>query len=278
MKILCLLSFLTIVNFVAIGQDLKVMTYNIRLDLQSDAENKWDNRKESLIRLINYYEPEIFGVQEAQHHQLMYLNDELKNYAYIGVGRDDGKTGGEYSAVFFDSTKYSVSRDTTIWLNENGEVGRLGWDAAFPRICTYGLFESVNTHQKFWMFNAHFDHKGDIAREESANLILRTVEKVNAESLPVILTGDFNLTPETKPIRSIKAKLTDTFDATKKPSYGPVGTFSGFDPAAVLKDKIDYIFVKGFEVESERHIDDRRNDNYFVSDHLPILCELKAIR
>ena len=258
------------------AQTMKVMTYNIRLDLLSDGPNKWDNRKESMADLINYYAPEIFGIQEGLPHQVAYLNNELKTYNYIGCGREDGKNKGEYSALFYDSTKYTVSHDTTIWLNETGKIGKRGWDAACPRICTYGLFENKANHMKVWVFNTHFDHKGVLARQESARLILSTIKKANSENLPVILSGDFNLTPDTDPILTIKAKMDDTYDVSKKAPYGPKGTFSGFDSEKVLNDKIDYIFVNGFEVESVRHIDDRRNDNYFVSDHLPVFSVLKV--
>ncbi|MFA9391400.1 MAG: endonuclease/exonuclease/phosphatase family protein [Prolixibacteraceae bacterium] len=276
MKHILTLAFLCLFVHASQAQYINVMTYNIRLDLESDGINKWEKRQESVVELIKYYEPDIFGVQEAQHHQLNYLNNELEAYSYIGVGRDDGKTGGEYSAIFYNSAKYEVSHDSTIWLNENGEMGKLGWDAAYPRICTYGLFENTNTHHKTWVFNTHFDHIGNTAREESAKLILRTIKKVNSENLPVILTGDFNLTPESKPIQTIKAKMKDSYDVSKKTPYGPKGTFTGFDPNLVPENTIDYIFVTGFEVESIRHIDDKRADNFFVSDHLPIYCILKA--
>lgn len=276
MKYLFTLIFLGLLVNSTQAQTMKVMTYNIRLDLQSDGPNKWDERKESMVDLINYYEPEIFGIQEGLPHQVNYLSDHLNKYTYIGVGRDDGKNEGEFSAIFYNKTLYTVTHDTTIWLNENGEIGKLGWDAACPRICTYGLFENKNTHLKVWMFNTHFDHMGNVARQESAKLILKTIEHVNTNNLPVILSGDFNLTPDSTPIQTIKKKMDDTYDASKKAPYGPKGTFSGFDPDKVLKDKIDYLFVKGFEVESVRHIDDRRNDNYFVSDHLPVLSVLKV--
>ena len=276
MKILYIIAVVLLFQGSVKGQNLKVMSYNIRLDLQSDGPNKWDERKESMLALINYYEPELFGIQEGLPHQVNYLSDNLEDYAYIGVGRDDGKNEGEFSAIFYNETTYTVTNDTTIWLNETGKVGQLGWDAACPRICTYGLFENKVTHMKVWMFNTHFDHMGNTAREESAKLILKTIEKVNTENLPVVLSGDFNLTPDTKPIQTIKANMSDTYDVSEKAPYGPIGTFSGFDPGKVLTDKIDYIFVKGFEVESIRHIDDRRNDNYFVSDHLPVLSVLKV--
>lgn len=274
MKYLGLLFLVFIFHFPAKSQPVKVMSFNIRLDLESDAENKWELRKASMVELLNHYEPGILGVQEAQDHQLKYLVNQLKNHVYIGVGRDDGKTIGEYSALLYDSTLFNVRHDTTIWLSENGEIGKLGWDAAYPRVCTYGLFENRSTYQKIWVFNTHFDHMGNVARSESAKLILNIIQKVNPENYPVILTGDFNLTSDTQPIQLLKSVLTDAFDASVQPHYGPAGTFSGFDPTRILTDRIDFVFTKNMGVQSIIHIDDRRDDNFFISDHLPVFCTL----
>lgn len=276
LKVYCLAILMLIIVKLPFAQVLKMMTYNIRLDVASDAENNWQNRKEAMIDLLMYYHPDICGVQEAMPHQIEYLSEKLDHYKYIGVGRDDGKRKGEFSALLYDTTKYSVSNDTTIWLNQTGTTGEKGWDAAYPRICTYGLFSSNEGDLSVWVFNTHFDHMGDVAREESAKLILETIQKVNTAKLPVILCGDLNLLPETKPIETLRAKLNDTYLFSKKPPYGPIGTFTGFNAEKVVNDKIDYIFVKGFEVESVRHIDDRRQDNNFVSDHLPVFSILNV--
>ncbi|MBN2262855.1 MAG: endonuclease/exonuclease/phosphatase family protein, partial [Prolixibacteraceae bacterium] len=124
------------------------------------------------------------------------------------------------------------------------------------------------------VMNTHFDHQSELAREQSAKLIVQKIEQVNPQKLPVILMGDFNATPETLPISIIKNKMHDALEISQTPHYGPLGTFNSFDPNKVIDGRIDYVFLKGFEVKSIVHIDDRRNDNYFVSDHLPVLVEL----
>jgi endonuclease/exonuclease/phosphatase family metal-dependent hydrolase len=275
MKTIFFSTLFFILSANSFGQTSKFMTFNIRYDTETDGENKWDLRKETTVELIKFYEPQVFGIQEGKAHQVGYLKKELTNFNFIGVGRDDGKEGGEFSALFYDSNVYSVSSDTTIWLSETGEVGSLGWDASYPRVATYGLFLHKKSGHRLWVINTHFDHMGDVAREESAKLIVKQIEKINAQKLPVVLMGDFNLTPDTKPIQYIKQHLNDTFDVSQKPQYGPVGTFSGFNPEQLLTTRIDYLFVFGLDVLSLRHIDDKRDDNFFISDHLPVLGEFR---
>nr|MDA3928185.1 endonuclease/exonuclease/phosphatase family protein [Prolixibacteraceae bacterium] len=173
------------------------------------------------------------------------------------------------------TTLYRLTRASTIWLSDTGNVGSMGWDAAYPRICTYGLFEHKETNQKIWVLNTHFDHIGNVARQESAQLILRKIKTLNTEIYPVALMGDFNLTPLTKPIQSIKKQMKDAFDVSQKQHYGPTGTFNGFDPNNKLDTRIDYIFVQNIKVNSIIHIDDKRDDGFFISDHLPVLCKLQ---
>lgn len=251
------------------------MTYNIKYDNKNDTINNWNDRRVSLVRLIRHYEPSIFGTQEALHHQVEFIDEELPNFSFIGVGRDDGKQKGEYSPIHFDHTKFKVLISNTFWLSKTPDKISVGWDAAMERICTYGLFEELKTGNKFYVFNTHFDHIGNKAREKSAKLILKKIKKINSNKLPVVLMGDFNLRPEEKPIQLIKKKLKDGSDITQKPFYGPSGTFNGFNYKMILKNRIDYIFVKDFKVNSYLHIDDRMENNKHISDHLPVLIRIE---
>jgi len=257
------------------SQDLKVMTYNIRLSLESDKENSWDNRKEEALALMNYYHPDYFGVQEAVPQQMTDIKTNLKDYDYVGVGRDDGKNQGEYSAIFYDKTKLEVTKSGTFWLSETPEKPSKGWDAAYNRVCTYAFFKIKKTGKQFLAMNLHFDHVGDVARVNSAKLILEKIKELNPENLPLTLTGDFNLTDNSEPIKIISKSLDNAFYHSKKPHYGPVGTFTAFDVNTVPKERIDYIFVKGFDVFSNRTINDRRENLLYPSDHFPILAEIK---
>lgn len=263
------------ISFIASGQSTKLMTYNIKYDNTNDTVNNWNDRKENLVRLIRHYEPAFIGTQEVLYRQLTYIDSCLTDYAYIGVGRDDGKQKGEYSPIHYDTTRYRVLKKNTFWLSETPEKISVGWDAALERICTYGLFEDIKSKSRLWVFNTHFDHRGVKAREESAQLIVNKIKEINSENLPIVLMGDFNLTPNQKPIHLIKTYLEDGQEITENPFYGPTGTSNGFDQKRVLNKRIDYIFTKRLKVKSYMHIDDRMENNKHISDHLPVLASIQ---
>ena len=272
-------TFLTfafiICTALSIGQTTKIMSYNIRYNNQNDKENWWENRKESVVDLIQFYEPDIFGIQEGLHGQTSYLDNNLPNYNYIGVGRDDGKTKGEYSAIFYNKEVYKPVKEGTFWLSETPDKVSVGWDASMERICTYGLFKHLPSGKEIWVFNAHYDHIGTEAREKSSSLILDKIKEFNTQGLPVVLTGDFNSTPDSKAILTYANDLEDTFSNAAKKHYGPIGTFNGFDASHPLDKRIDYVFAKDISILSHIHIDDKRVDGFFVSDHLPVLATLE---
>ncbi len=269
--------FLLLVFIVKVtqSQELRTMTYNIKYDNINDTVNNWNDRKESMVKLIEHYEPAVLGMQEVLHRQLTYIDSALTDYSHIGVGRDDGRQKGEYSPIFYDHTKLKVLKSNTFWLSPTPEKISKGWDAALERICTYALFENKTDQSKFYFFNTHFDHRGVIAREKSAELILKKIQEINDKGYPVILTGDFNLSPMEKPIQLLKKNLQEGMDHTLKPFYGPSGTFSGFDHNRTLDHKIDYIFINDFKVLSYIHIDDRMENNKHISDHLPVMATLE---
>jgi len=251
------------------------MTYNIRYDNVKDTNNIWMDRKEKVVQLLDHYHPDFFGIQEGLFHQVQYINDNLQDYCYIGIGRKDGKEKGEFSPIYYDTTRLSVVLHSTFWLSETTKLGTVGWDADLERICTYGLFEDKTTQNRIWVFNTHFDHVGEKAREKSAELILSKINEVNTEKLPVILMGDLNSTPDSKPIQLIKNQLSDALNESDKPLYGPEGTYNGFQPNEIVNKKIDYVFVSKLKVLSYLHIDDRLDDNKLISDHLPILVRVE---
>jgi len=254
----------------ALCQPTKLITYNIRYDNPNDGENIWENRKSKMAGLINYYEPSFLGIQEGLIHQVEFLDASLPAYEYIGVGRDDGKQKGEFCAIFYDTRTYVVIIDSSFWLSETPDTPSNGWDANLNRICTYGLFENLNTKERIWVMNTHFDHRGVMARENSAILISKRVVQLNKDNLPLVLMGDFNATVEQKPIQILKTNLSDAREISEKPFYGPPGTSNGFRQDEIVR-RIDYLFTKNVRVLSYSHIDDRRDNNLHVSDHLPVL-------
>jgi endonuclease/exonuclease/phosphatase family metal-dependent hydrolase len=274
-----LFLFLLISALFAFGlckaQTLTTLTFNLRYDNPDDGKNAWDLRKQSVANLIVHYNPQIFGVQEGLHQMLLYLKENLGTYNFIGVGREDGKEKGEYSAIFYDSTQYKVIESSTFWLSNTPEKVSVGWDAALERICTYGLFQNIESGKYVWVFNTHFDHMGKKARKNSAELIIQKINELNTEKYPVILMGDFNTTPESEPIQTLKSHLLETSLVAEKPLYGPAGTFNGFEEAKPVTECIDFIFVSKLRVLSCTHIDDKKNDALDISDHYPVMAELE---
>lgn len=266
---------LFIIPKTSFSQTTNLISFNIRYDNTSDTINNWNKRKASLASLIQHYDADIVGIQEGLHHQVDYLNNALNGYSYVGVGRDDGQQKGEYSAIFYNSDKFKVLKTNTFWLSETPEKVSVGWDASMERICTYALFENVTSKKQFYVFNTHFDHRGMQARINSAELIYKKIKEINTSDLPAILMGDLNLTPDTEPIQFLKKHLTDAMGISKKPFYGPIGTFNGFDQDRIMENRIDYIFVNNIEVLSYTHIDDRMANNMHISDHLPVLMTIK---
>ena len=265
---------LMLVSLVSEAQQISVLTYNIKFDDRNDAVNNWDARKEFLISQLNYNHPDVFGIQEGLQHQLEGIKNGLEAYQYIGVARDDGKSKGEYSAIFYDTKKLKALKNDTFWLSETPEKPSRGWDAALPRICTYGLFKELGSGKEFYVFNTHFDHIGDQARKASAKLILNKIKAINTDDLPVVLTGDFNLQADAEGIQYILEQLTDTHTEAGKNAFGPEGTFNGFHFSEPVTGKIDYVFINnGFQTIRSGILSDSFNCHY-PSDHFPVFVAL----
>lgn len=267
------------IGIFAFGQSkdtkIKAMSYNIKYDNTNDTMNNWNDRKNTMVQLLLKHAPDFIGMQEVLHRQLTYLDTALSDYTSIGIGRDDGKEKGEYSPIFYNNKKYTLLQSNTFWLSKTPNEVSVGWDASMERICSYGLFENRDTKQKLWVFNTHFDHIGVKARKKSAQLILKKIRTTNTDGFPVILMGDFNLTPDQKPIKNIKKKMLDGLEHTKTKFTGPVGSFNGFNTNEPMVKRIDYIFVTDFKVKSYTHLDERLHSGKHISDHLPVLIALE---
>ena len=258
----------------SVSQTLTVLTYNIRYDNPSDSLNSWSLRKAWLCEQVRSVNPGIFGIQEGLKHQVTYLDSSFSGYKHIGVGREDGKCKGEFSALFYDAGKFKVLKQSTFWLSPTPGKVSVGWDAACIRICTYGLFREISTGRKFWVFNTHFDHMGIIARKNSALLIRKKINSLNKSHFPVILTGDFNDGSESESIRIITAEFLDSKSADKSMSIWSEGTFNGFDAIKPATERIDFIFTGfGARATDYRVIREIRDGRY-ASDHFPVVAEI----
>jgi endonuclease/exonuclease/phosphatase family metal-dependent hydrolase len=261
------------------AQDLQVMTFNIRLNTERDSLNAWPYRKDKVASQILFHDVHLLGVQEALHNQMVDLKERLPQYKFIGVGRDDGKEKGEYSAIFYDTTRLQALQSNTFWLSLTPEVpGSKSWDAAITRIVSWAQFRDKKTKKIFYTFNTHFDHMGKEARRESAKLLLQRVASL-AGKTPAIVTGDFNATPDDEPIKVITEKgnpfhLVDAKSVSATPHYGPLGTFTGFGAKERDDLPIDYIFLKGpWKVKKHATLSQTWGGR-FASDHYAVLATM----
>ena len=268
--------FALLLSISAFGQqdaEIRVASYNLRMDTPRDSMNAWPLRKENVKALIQYHDFDIMGTQEGFIHQ---LNDllEMPGYAFVGAGRDDGKTAGEHSAIFYKTDRFEVVDSGNFWLSETPDKPGLGWDATCcNRIASWALFKDKKSKKEFYVFNAHFDHQGVVARKESGKLMVQKIKEI-AKNKPVICTGDFNSTPDTEQIKGMSAFLNDSYSVTKMPPYGPVGTTNSFRFTAPMKNRIDYVFVsKDFVVSKYAVLTDAKDQRY-PSDHLPVLANV----
>lgn len=259
---------------------MNVLSYNIRYDNPADGNNQWKFRKDYAADLIKFYDADIIGTQEVLHNQLLDLTNRLPEYSFVGVGREDGKTKGEYAAIFFKKDRFTVVDSGNFWLSENmNAVGKKGWDAACERVATWAILQDINSGKRFFFLNTHLDHMGKVARYEGALLVLKEVESLS-KGLPVIVTGDFNATPADEPIQVLtnpvdKRRLTHARDIAAL-KYGPDYTFHDFGRIPVNERQfIDYIFVKG-NVKVLRHgILTDSNNNLYPSDHHQVLTTIE---
>jgi len=281
------------------AQDLTVGSYNIRYDNKGDREkgNGWEQRCPLIAQQILFNNFDIFGAQEVLHNQLQDLRTKLPQYAYIGVGRDDGETKGEYAPVFYKKDRFKLLKSGHFWLSEDTETPNKGWDAALPRICTWGQFKDLKKKKKIWFFNLHFDHVGVEARKQSAKLVLAKIKEMCGKDA-VILTGDFNV-DQTNESYQLLANSNVLFDTYEKAEirYALNGTFNSFKGDRATNSRIDHIFVSNklkvdrygiltdtYRIpknDDKQHIGDFPKEVYSVeadvkmlSDHFPVKVTL----
>ena len=265
--------------FVALSfaqNSIDVMSYNIRLGSADDGENHWNIRKDKLKDLINYYEADFIGMQEAQKQQIEYLLENNSLYGFLGKPRDEGENS-EFSCIFYLKNKYKVLQQDTFWLSETPEKSTKSWDAAYPRIVTYGLFENIKTKKKIWVLNTHFDHVGVVARQKSAEIILKKIKQLQGkQNLPVVLTGDFNSFKTDTWMQPLLNNLQEASSHSITKPYGGTATWNAFNFKEKPVDQIDFIFSSknNTVIKKFRTITDFYDFKY-PSDHLPIISRIE---
>jgi endonuclease/exonuclease/phosphatase family metal-dependent hydrolase len=262
------------------NETLRMMTFNIRNNNPKDGLDNWVFRRDDMAELFRAQRIDVAGLQEAFRDQIDDLAKRLPQFAWYGVGRDDGKSKGEFSPIFFRKDRFALVKKGTFWLSEHPEkVGSKGWDAALPRVATWVKLRDKSTGSEWTVFNVHFDHRGERAREASAALLIKKVPEIARDSL-IVLLGDFNETPKASFYRVLtegdaatKFKLADAKTASTTPHAGLDTTWNGFK-SPVPGQQIDHIFV-GAKIEvRSHHIPDTRRGERFLSDHFPVIAEV----
>jgi endonuclease/exonuclease/phosphatase family metal-dependent hydrolase len=175
-----------------------LVTFNVRLLTENDGPNQWMHRRELFYETVRDIDPDVMGVQEAYASQLKDIQAGTDGYAYVGVGRDDGKEEGEFAAIFFKTARFEKAGDGTFWLSDTPEVVASNtWEAVCNRVCTWVYLTDKETKRSFSVYNAHFDHKSTQARELSPVAIVKQMVAKDHQKHPLVLMGDFNSGPAT---------------------------------------------------------------------------------
>ena len=276
-KLIITLLLLTATATFSRAQQLNVGTYNLRYDSKDDsiAGNGWKARYPNIANIIGFNELDVFGTQEGLYHQLTQLNDSLPGYKWIGAGRDDGKRGGEHSAIFYKADKFTIVKSGDFWLSAITDKPNKGWDAALPRICSWAEFKEVKTGLYFYFFNIHMDHIGVVARRESSKLILAKVKEL-AGNVPAILTGDFNVdqTNESYTLINTSGVLRDSYELSPI-KLAPSDTYNAYNVNTAGDKRIDHIFVTKRFTVSRYGILTNTYHGRLPSDHYPVVVTLK---
>lgn len=258
---------------------IRVLQFNIRYLNTSDGKNVWANRRQDVMTFVHDTEADIFGLQEAVYTQVQHFQASMKEYAMVGEGRDGG-TGGEWNPVFYLKEKYELVNSGTFWLSDTPEVkGSNTWGAACRRILTWVILKKKDTGEQFLYANTHFDHVSTSAQEKSAHLVKQRLKEY-AKGLPIIVTGDFNCTPTSKPYAMMLSK-DESFPMLEawqhaRSKQGNEGTFHSFGSIEVTKrNRIDFIFLTP-DIRSLRCItDDETSHPCLLSDHVPVYADIE---
>jgi endonuclease/exonuclease/phosphatase family metal-dependent hydrolase len=253
---------------------LRVMTFNLRIDCASDGQNAWPMRRDLGAGTIRFHQTDILGAQEASSSMIADMAERLPGYRWVGVGTADGLRAGACNPVFWRESRLELVRYQTRWLSPAPDVPGVGWDAEYPRTVTICEFRDRQSGQPLHVFNTHFDHVGETARSQSAQLVARWVSQLGKDACVVVL-GDFNCTDDRGTMRCFcdSTGFQNARDISQTPHHGPTRTFTGFAGPQHGTECIDFIFVRGLHVQQHATLPDHA-DGRLPSDHFPVVAEL----
>lgn len=267
---------------------LKVISYNIRNGEAKDGENSWVYRRPATIAMLEAEDPAIFGVQEAYDYQVEYISKWAPKYKNLGVGRDDGVRKGEHMSVFYDTTRVQILDGGTYWLSETPDVPSKGWGANHYRTATWTKLRHLPTGKEFFYVNTHLDHRSAPAQKNGLALIVNRIAQMNPEHLPMILTGDFNIRPDSENLVELDKMMHSARvfaeSTTTEGSFNGWGEYGASSGAPIWQGEvpvkaapiIDYIYYSGFsKCLTFRVLNQPYVGVPYISDHYPIAATLK---
>lgn len=264
--------------------DLRVMSFNIRFGTANDGPNSWPHRTELVKQVIKDFNPDLLGGQEVMAFQGKFLREALPDYNYIGVGRADGKEGGELCPVMYRKDRFELLDSGTFWLSETPEVvGSKSWDSSLPRIATWAKLKDRRPGQMLLFCNTHFDHRGPEARLQSARLLQERLPKL-ADGAPIIVTGDFNCNEDSQPYKVLTkpeagqgVAFVDSYRVVHPERSDREVTYNGFKPVE-QGSRIDWILYSPQQLKPvEAAIVRTQIDGRLPSDHYPATAVLRLI-
>jgi endonuclease/exonuclease/phosphatase family metal-dependent hydrolase len=257
--------------------NLGVMTYNLRF-ASTNPPNAWPQRRPVMRELIQKLSPDIIGTQEGLLGQLRDLAQDLPEYTWTGIGRDDGREKGEFMAVFYRTNRLQPLSTNHYWLSDTPEVaGSTTWGNSNRRMVTYLKFEDRRTRQQFYFLDTHFDHQVQPAREKSAQLVRERVKALNTD-LPLLLVGDFNAAAGKNKAYSMLVEdgfFSDAWSLAATRAGDQFGTFNGFKGLNENGPRIDWILARGKVSVQRIEIVTYSRDGQFPSDHCPVIASLR---
>ena len=259
--------------FIALGitscskgkNEIKVMSFNVLVS-QNDNVNNWGQRKVAALNMLNEEKPTILGLQEATLPQVNYLAENLPQYGWVGIGREDGLNSGEFMAIFYLKDEVELLDSGTFWLSETPDTPSMGWDAACKRTCTWTKLKMKKTGTEFAYLNTHLDHVGKEAQRNGLALMVERCAQIVPKGMTAFVTADFNATTDDAIFEPLKADMLDARETA--PETDRRGTFNGFDNLQNVV--IDHIFYRGAEAHTFRVLDKYYGAPY-ISDDYPVV-------
>ena len=249
------------------------MSFNVRNGVANDGDDRWDLRRDLAVGVVETHGGDFVGLQEAWDFQTDYIVGSVDRYEWIGIPRNGIPATDEATPILYDAARWELDGDQTgtFWLSPTpDEVGSVGWDAALPRICTWGRFVERSTGRAVYVYNTHFDHRGSEARTNSSALIVEHIGD-RATDDPVIVLGDLNAGPSSSPLTTLTSDpgyLVDTF-AVAVPGASGDGTFHGFN-GGTGGSRIDFVLASPDAQVLDAAILYDNTDGRYPSDHYPV--------